>query len=57
MKARPHAFAAVELGAESGRVALGRLARERVTLEVVHRFIHRPVWLNDGLHRDRLKLF
>jgi rhamnulokinase len=51
------AFAAVDLGAHSGRVALGRLERGRVTLEVVHRFENRPVWLNDGLHWDLLKLF
>jgi rhamnulokinase len=51
------AFAAVDLGAESGRVAVGRLDRGRVALEVVHRFANAPVWLNDGLHWDLLKLF
>ena len=51
------AFAAVDLGAESGRVALGRLEAERVTLEIVHRFDNRPVWLNDGLHWDLPRLF
>lgn len=51
------AFAAVDLGAESGRVALGRLDGEHVSLEIVHRFVNRPVWLNDGLHWDLLKLF
>lgn len=51
------AFAAVDLGAHSGRVALGRLDGGRVALEVVHRFENRPVWLNDGLHWDLLKLF
>lgn len=51
------AFAAVDLGAESGRVALGLLNGERVSLEVVHRFPNRPVWLNDGLHWDLPKLF
>lgn len=50
-------FAAVDLGAQSGRVALGRLADDRVTLELVHRFGNRPVWLNDGLHWDLLRLF
>lgn len=54
---RPRAFAAVDLGAESGRVALGRLDGQRVSLEVVHRFVNRPVWVNDGLHWDLLKLF
>jgi rhamnulokinase len=51
------AFAAVDLGAESGRVALGRFDGERVRLEIVHRFANHPVWLNDGLHWDLLKLF
>ena len=51
------AFAAVDLGAESGRVALGRLDGDRVSLEIVHRFANHPVWLNDGLHWDLLKLF
>ena len=50
-------FAAVDLGAHSGRVALGRLERGRVALEVVHRFGNQPVWLNDGLHWDLLRLF
>jgi rhamnulokinase len=51
------AYAAIDLGAESGRVALGRLDGERVELEIVHRFPNRPVWLNDGLHWDLPKLF
>jgi rhamnulokinase len=51
------AFAAVDLGAESGRVALGRVGDRQVTLEIVHRFDNRPVWLNDGLHWDLPKLF
>lgn len=54
---RTRAFAAVDLGAESGRVAVGRLDGEHVGLEVVHRFVNRPVWLNDGLHWDLLRLF
>lgn len=54
---RALAFAAIDLGAESGRVALGRFEDERVSLEVVHRFVNHPVWLNDGLHWDLPKLF
>lgn len=50
-------FAAVDLGAESGRVALGSLDGKQVRLRVVHRFANHPVWLNDGLHWDLLKLF
>ena len=53
---RARTFAAVDLGAESGRVALGRFDGERVSLEVVHRFPNRPVWLNDGLHWDLPRL-
>jgi len=51
------AFAAIDLGAESGRVALGQFEGQRVSLEVVHRFDNRPVWLNDGLHWDLPRLF
>src|SRR4051794_37491060 len=54
---RFRAFAAVDLGAESGRVGLGRVDGERVSFELVHRFDNRPVWLNDGLHWDLPKLF
>jgi rhamnulokinase len=51
------AFAAVDLGAESGRVVVGRLAGGRVELEVVHRFPNRPVRLPDGLRWNLLHLF
>ena len=50
-------FAAVDLGAESGRVVLGRLDGERVTLDVAHRFENRPVRLPDGLRWNLLALF
>jgi rhamnulokinase len=53
----PEAYAAVDLGAESGRVALGRLVGGRVRLEEVHRFANRPVRLPDGLHWNLLTLF
>ena len=51
------AFAAVDLGAESGRVMIGRLDGSSVSLEVVHRFPNRPVWLPDGLHWNLPQLF
>jgi len=51
------AFAAVDLGADSGRVVLGRLEGGAVSLEVVHRFANRPVRLPDGLHWNLLELF
>jgi rhamnulokinase len=51
------AFAAVDLGAESGRVVLGRLDGDRVALSVAHRFPNRPVRLPDGLRWNLLTLF
>src|ERR671919_788304 len=51
------AFAAIDLGAESGRVVLGRLHGERASLEVVHRFPNGPVRLPDGLRWNLLALF
>ena len=51
------AFAAVDLGADSGRVVLGRLDDGSVSLEVVHRFANGLVRLPDGLHWNLLRLF
>jgi rhamnulokinase len=51
------ALAAVDLGAESGRVAVGQLNGDRVRLEVAHRFANRPLWLPDGLHWNLPRLF
>jgi rhamnulokinase len=50
-------FAAADLGAESGRVIVGRLTGERLALEEVHRFANTPVSLPDGLHWNTLALF
>jgi len=50
-------FAAVDLGAESGRVVHGRFDGDRVMLALVHRFENRPVRLPDGLHWNLLALF
>ena len=50
-------FAAIDLGAESGRVVHGRFDGERVALEVAHRFENRPVRLPDGLRWNLLSLF
>lgn len=50
-------FVAVDLGAESGRVAAGRLEGGVVTMEEVSRFANRPEQLPDGLHWDILELF
>jgi len=50
-------FAAIDLGAESGRVVLGTFDGERVALDVAHRFENRPVRLPDGLRWNLLALF
>jgi rhamnulokinase len=50
-------FAAIDLGASSGRVLVGRLADGRVSLEELHRFGNRPARLPDGLHWDVVHLF
>ena len=50
-------FAAIDLGASSGRVVLGSLAGDRVVLKELHRFPNRPVQLPDGLHWNLLHLF
>jgi rhamnulokinase len=50
------AFAAVDLGAESGRVVLGRFDGRSMALEVSHRFANRSVRLPDGLHWNLLSL-
>ncbi|WP_343233632.1 rhamnulokinase family protein [Streptomonospora sp. PA3] len=45
-------FAAVDLGASSGRVVVGRLGRDELALTEVHRFPNRPLRLPSGLHWD-----
>jgi rhamnulokinase len=49
-------YLAVDLGAESGRVVLGRFDGGRVSLEEVHRFPNTAVRLPDGLHWDVLRI-
>jgi rhamnulokinase len=51
------AFAGIDLGAESGRVVVGRLEDGRASVEVVHRFANRPLRLPDGVHWNLLSLF
>ena len=50
-------FAAVDLGATSGRVITGRVGGDELNLAEVHRFANVPVPLPDGLHWDVLGLF
>jgi hypothetical protein len=49
-------YLAVDLGAESGRVVLGRFDGKHVLLEEIHRFLNLPVRLPDGLHWDVLRI-
>ena len=55
-------FLALDLGAESGRAMLGRLADGRLELSEVHRFANGPVRVPDraghvSLHWDALHLW
>ncbi|MFD4970410.1 rhamnulokinase family protein [Streptomyces sp. NPDC058424] len=51
------AYAAVDLGASSGRVMVGRVGRDRLELTEAHRFPNRPVRLPEGLRWDVLALY
>ena len=48
--------AAVDLGATSGRVMIGRVGPEEFSVEAVHRFPNQPVRTLDGLHWNILEL-
>jgi rhamnulokinase len=50
-------MAAVDLGAQSGRVAVGRFDGERLTLTEVHRFPNTAVYAGGTLYWDILRLF
>ena len=45
-------FAAVDLGASSGRVIVGTISSEKIVYEEVHRFGNGPVTRSDGLYWD-----
>ena len=49
--------AAVDLGASSGRVMVGRVGPRTLELAEAHRFANEPVTLPDGLHWDVLRLY
>jgi rhamnulokinase len=51
------AVAAVDLGATSGRVMIGRIGDGRLDLELVSRFPNGPVEREDGLHWDFSALY
>jgi rhamnulokinase len=50
-------FAAVDLGASSGRVVVGRFGNGTLELDVVHRFPNEPVRVGGTLHWDILSLY
>ena len=50
-------YLALDVGAESGRGALGRFDGNKLTLEEVHRFPNGPVRLLDRIHWNVLSLF
>jgi rhamnulokinase len=52
-----HTYLAFDLGAESGRAILGRLAESRLVIEEIHRFPNEPVHSNGSLHWDVLRLW
>jgi rhamnulokinase len=51
------ALVAIDLGASSGRVVVGRVASDALVAEEVHRFPNDPVALPDGLRWDVLGLY
>ena len=51
------AFAAVDLGASSGRVMVGQVGPDSLTLTEAHRFANRPVSVLDTMHWDILALY
>ncbi|WP_333771152.1 rhamnulokinase [Streptomyces sp. IBSBF 2435] len=57
VSAGPSAFAAVDLGATSGRVIVGRVGRGGLDLAEVHRFPNTPLRLPTGLHWNLPGLF
>ncbi|MHC4574056.1 MAG: rhamnulokinase [Planctomycetota bacterium] len=45
-------YIAVDLGAESGRVMLGAVSQDKLSLEEIHRFINRPIEEHGSLRWD-----
>ncbi len=50
-------YAAVDLGASSGRVITARVGEDELTLREAHRFANRPVRVAGTLHWDVLRLY
>src|SRR4051794_41862815 len=56
-KMAPGTFAAVDLGASSGRVMVARVGSDRLELTEAHRFANRPVRTGGRPHWDVLGLY
>jgi rhamnulokinase len=57
VSAHVKSYAAVDLGASSGRVMVGRVAPDALELTEAHRFPNRPVRVPEGLRWDVLSLY
>ncbi|MFJ4466541.1 rhamnulokinase family protein [Streptomyces sp. NPDC089424] len=57
MSGAVRSYAAVDLGASSGRVMVGRVGRHELELTEAHRFPNRPVRIPEGLRWDVLALY
>ena len=57
MKTTDKQLLAVDLGASSGRVMLGRFDGEKISVEELHRFSNDPVTLGGTMYWDFLRLF
>ncbi len=53
----PGSLAAIDLGASSGRVIVGRVSPDTLAIDEVHRFPNDPITLPDGLHWDVVGLY
>jgi rhamnulokinase len=52
-----HHYIACDLGAESGRVMLGTLANDQLSIEEIHRFPNGAIAIRESLRWDVLRLF
>lgn len=52
MACRSHNLLSIDLVASSGRVVRGRLTNDKLEMDVIHRFEHRPALADDRLRWD-----
>ena len=50
-------YAAIDFGAESGRIILGSISNTKIGLEEIHRFANHQIKVFDNIHWDLLHLF